>query len=191
MGKICCRGASSRRRRGARRPCGSGSPAWCARPPPIRREDLRSGLDGPTAWLEGVTRGRAGGCLVPWAQHLAVLVGLSFSLRFVPHPAVPTSWIAGCGIRTDPKTRTRPRGQTTKSKREIFKQRQKRRQRGENERGLARHGGWRKGSAKTSEVSEKCQTPSRSRAPVSEDGWRSLDIARASIWRIRSRVRLK
>ena len=26
---------------------------------------------------------------------------------------------------------------------------------------------------------------------MSEDGWRSLDIARASIWRMRSRVRLK
>ena len=35
------------------------------------------------------------------------------------------------------------------------------------------------------------QTASRSRAPVSADGWRSLLIARASIWRIRSRVRLK
>ena len=35
------------------------------------------------------------------------------------------------------------------------------------------------------------QTVSRSRAPVSEEGWRSLDMARASIWRIRSRVRLK
>ena len=37
----------------------------------------------------------------------------------------------------------------------------------------------------------RAQTVSRSRAPVSEDGWRSLDMARASIWRIRSRVRLK
>ena len=35
------------------------------------------------------------------------------------------------------------------------------------------------------------QTASRSRAPVSADGCRSLLIARASIWRIRSRVRLK
>ena len=29
------------------------------------------------------------------------------------------------------------------------------------------------------------------RAPRSSEGWRSLDRARASIWRIRSRVRLK
>jgi hypothetical protein len=35
------------------------------------------------------------------------------------------------------------------------------------------------------------QTVSRLRAPVSVLGWRSLDIARASIWRIRSLVRLK
>ena len=35
------------------------------------------------------------------------------------------------------------------------------------------------------------QTVSRSRAPVSEDGCRSLDMARASIWRMRSRVKLK
>ena len=32
---------------------------------------------------------------------------------------------------------------------------------------------------------------SSSRAPRSVDGWRSLDMARTSIWRIRSRVRLK
>ena len=37
----------------------------------------------------------------------------------------------------------------------------------------------------------QAQTASRSRAPVSEEGCRSLDMARASIWRIRSRVRLK
>ena len=35
------------------------------------------------------------------------------------------------------------------------------------------------------------QTASRSRAPMLEDGWRSFDMARASIWRIRSRVRWK
>ena len=35
------------------------------------------------------------------------------------------------------------------------------------------------------------QTVSRSRAPVSLDGCRSFDMARASIWRMRSRVRLK
>ena len=37
----------------------------------------------------------------------------------------------------------------------------------------------------------KDQTASRSLAPVSADGWRSFDMARASIWRMRSRVRLK
>ena len=37
----------------------------------------------------------------------------------------------------------------------------------------------------------RLQTASRSRAPVSLEGWRSFDMARASIWRMRSRVRLK
>ena len=41
--------------------------------------------------------------------------------------------------------------------------------------------GGRRGRAERPAPRAGTQTVSRSRAPVSEDGWRSLDIARASI----------
>jgi hypothetical protein len=63
-----------------------------------------------------------GGGLVPWVQHLAVLVGLSFLLAQVPHPALPTSRITGCGNRTDPKTKT---GDQTTNKERSDQQQQK------------------------------------------------------------------
>src|SRR5713101_4148376 len=84
-------------------PRGNADSAGAGRPPgPHDRvgcalRSCASALTSRRLGWEGVTRpGTSGGCLVPWVQHQKVLVGPSLSLRFVPHPALPTSGISGC-----------------------------------------------------------------------------------------------